>query len=46
MDKTLTRKESIPKIPSLKNGVPPMMACTGRLCLKGVPFEGFMFKKG
>ena len=35
---TLTRKESMPKIQSPKNGVPPIMACTGRLCLKGVPF--------
>ena len=38
MDKTLTRKESMPKIRSLKNGVPPIMACKGRLCLKGVSF--------
>ena len=27
-------------------GVLPMMAFTGRLCLKGVPFSGYRYMKG
>ena len=44
--KLLIFLENFRKYLSRGVGVPPIMAYTGRLCPKGVPFSGFRYIKG